>query len=157
MIRVFHNSIEVGRFDGSTMLWDVATVIKRTLGIPVGEQTYYDMATHNAISKSTVLRGALEVTMKRSTVTCGGCCREQTTTKYKICSGCRDVLYCGESCQAEPWKIHKLTCKDGGTRKRKSYTNAPLCQVHKSRKFFPEGPRDNNEYDLVCTACSCIR
>ena len=153
MIRVFHSSTVIASFDGDILLWDAAAQIKSTHGIPKGEQTYYDEA-HNAISKSMVLCGAMDVTMRRSTVTCGGCGQEQTTTKYKICSGCRDVLYCGEGYQHEHWKIHKLTCKHG-TRKRNS--DEPLCQVHKYRKVFPEGLRDNNEFDLVCSVCGYIK
>ena len=40
---------------------------------------------------------------------CCGFCGDSNSKLFK-CSGCKNVLYCGRSCQKSDWKMHKLVC-----------------------------------------------
>ncbi|KAI0676908.1 hypothetical protein C8Q78DRAFT_1086899 [Trametes maxima] len=38
--------------------------------------------------------------------------REVRVAEFKRCGGCKEVVYCGQVCQKEDWKVHKPICKD---------------------------------------------
>ena len=151
MIRVCGPSGEMARFDGREMqLWDIATKVKKEFGIPRGEQIYYHR--NDQLSKSMPVQGPIEITMVRVRVKCAGCGRNQRKRKYQACR-CRDAHYCGSGCQCEHWKYHKSDCKALQTQKTEAVQQD--CE-HDYTKVFPSGPRDNNEYDLVCKKLSLI-
>ena len=83
------------------------------------------------------IQGEMTLTLVRCPVTCSGCGRTQKKHKYKVCGGCLDVCYCSEGCQKGHWNCHKQKCM--GKK-----------HEHKYKKVYPNGMRDNNEYDLVC-------
>ena len=38
-------------------------------------------------------------------------CREQSRTDLNLCARCRQVYYCGKSCQKKHWKTHRSQCE----------------------------------------------
>ncbi|PIL36807.1 hypothetical protein GSI_00497 [Ganoderma sinense ZZ0214-1] len=38
--------------------------------------------------------------------------REVRAAEFKRCGGCKEVVYCGASCQKEDWPAHKKKCKE---------------------------------------------
>ena len=144
MIRICGLSGLMASFDESEMpLWDIATKVKQKFGIPRGEQQHYHGYTK--LSKSILVQGPIEITMVRVRVKCAGCGGKQRKRKYQACR-CHDAYYCSSACQRQHWKYHKLECKAS-----KARTNED-CE-HDYKKVYPSGPRDNNEYDLVCKKC----
>jgi len=140
MIHISGISGEITRFDVSDItLWEIATMVRHKFGIPRCEQNYY--RGDEPLSKSMKIQGEIQLTMIRCRVTCAGCGKSQKKRKYKLCGGCMDVCYCSTSCQRGHWKCHKKKC---------------VKHEHKYVKVFPNGPRDNNEYDLVCE-CGSVR
>ena len=127
------------------MLWDVAKKVKRDFGIPRGEQIYYQ--GNDQMSKSTQVQGAIDITMVRVQVSCSGCGKKQR--KYRVCGHCLDAHYCDETCQRGHWKCHKKMC-------RAVQEEQSVEHEHDYKKVFPNGPRDNNEFDLVCNICGHI-
>jgi hypothetical protein len=141
MISISGISGEITKFDVSdATLWEIATKVKRELGIPKGEQKYYRGC--ELLSKSMRIQGPVEITMIRSPVNCGGCGRARKSGEYRLCGKCLDVCYCDEICQRQNWNCHKMTCMGKKIRE--------LDHEHKYKKVYPNGQRDNNEYDLVC-------
>lgn len=43
--------------------------------------------------------------------TCSRCGVSESEKKLSKCTGCRQVQYCGKTCQAADWKGHKKSCK----------------------------------------------
>ena len=124
-------------------LWDLASKVKRELNISRGEQIYYNEG--NKVSKSTMIKGPMELTLVHTRLVCGGCGNAQMEEKFKVCGDCLDVYYCTESCHVRDWKRHRAECLKE-TKKRK----AEKTHQHQYKKRFPSGPRDNNEHDFVC-------
>ena len=136
MIRISGISGEIAKFDLSDVtLWEIATMVRRKFGIPRCEQQYYRECEQ--VAKVMQIQGGMELTMVRCPVTCSGCGKAQRKRKYKVCGGCMDACYCSEVCQKGHWNCHKKKC-------------VGKMHEHKYKKVYPNGPRDNNEYDLVC-------
>ena len=148
MIRIIGLSGTMASFSGAMQLWDIATKVKHELGIPRGEQLYYH--GYKKLSKSMLIQGPIDLTMVRVRVKCAaGCGKNQRKRKYQACGSCRDVYYCNESCQSEHWKCHKKTCQAVQKEQRVEHE-------HDYKKVFPIGPRDNNQFDLVCNVCGHV-
>ena len=147
MIRISGISSEIMEVDvGGLTVWEIATKVKRNFGIPRREQKYY--RGYTALSMSIYIQGPVELTMVRSPAICGGCGRTEKNRRYKMCSNCLDTCYCSHVCQTGHWGCHKMKCR--GKKKQK------VNHEHKYVKVFPNGPRDNNEYDLVCECGSVL-
>ena len=143
MIRISGISGEIMQTnDYEGTLWEIAKKVKREYDIPTGEQKYYH--GYEFLSKSMTIKGPMDLTMVRSNVVCGGCGRTQKKRKYKVCSHCFDTCYCSASCQKTHWNCHKQICT------RKTKATVDVTHEHRYKRVYPHGPRDNNEYDLVC-------
>ncbi|KAI0637854.1 hypothetical protein C8Q77DRAFT_1047446 [Trametes polyzona] len=55
------------------------------------------------------------VLKKCSRVGCNN--REVRVAEFKRCGGCKEAIYCGQTCQREDWKEHKPRCKELQQRK----------------------------------------
>ena len=140
MIRIFGISGEIARFDASDVtLWEMSAMVKCKLGIPRSEQKYY--RENEPLMKSMKIQGSVDLTMVRCEVNCAACGKYQKKRKYQVCGECMDASYCSERCQKEDWTLHKKSC---------------IKHEHKYKKTFPNGMRDNTEYDLVCE-CGSVR
>ena len=134
MIRISGISGELIRFDANDVtLFEIATMVRRNLGIPQSEQKYYH--GDKLLPKATKIQASVDLTMLRCQVSCEVCGDYQTKRKYQSCAKCSDIFYCSDSCQREDWQTHKKKC---------------IKHEHKYNKVFPNGMRDNHEYDLVC-------
>ena len=151
MIRVYDMSGHLLCSDTCPVkLWDMATNIKRKFGFSRGEQTFVN--GDEILSKSTTLTNAMEITLVRSDVVkCSGCGKIQRKRKLKCCGICLDAYYCNESCQKGHWKCRQNTCASGVKNKPEDVDHE-----HDYQKIFPNGPRDNNEFDLICKICGHI-
>ena len=144
MIRINGLAGEMMVIDTETIaLWDIAKQIKEDFGIPVSEQIYYNGTSQ--ISKSSHIEGPAALTMVRVGVECFHCGRK--LEKHPLCAQCLDANYCDETCQKKDWKTHRDVCK-----RMKKETDHECNYI----KVFPNGMRDNNEYDLKCTICGKI-
>ena len=121
-------------------LWDIAKRVKEDFGIPISEQIYYNGTAQ--ISKATQIDGPTALTMIRVQVECYQCGRK--LEKHPLCAQCLDASHCDEQCQREDWETHRKVCK----RMKKEPDHK-----HNYIKVFPNGMRDNNEFDLECTIC----
>ena len=55
-----------------------------------------------------------EVYKKQEVITCSGCGKKEgSSEKFKQCSQCKLVRYCGSECAKKDWKKggHKIVCK----------------------------------------------
>ena len=148
MIRVYDTSGNLLSSDTQdALLWDVTSKIKRSHGIPRGEQTY--VIGEETLSKSSTLTGPMEITLVQARIRCSGCGKAQQKRKYQTCGNCRDAYYCNKSCQSEHWKCHKKMCRAAQKEERVEHE-------HDYKRVFPNGPRDNNEFDLVCNVCGHV-
>ena len=146
MIRINGLSCEMMMIDIETVaLWDIAKQVKEDFGTPVSEQIYYNGTSQ--ISKSSQIEAQAVLTMVRVQVECYNCGRK--LDKHPLCAQCLDANYCDETCQREDWKTHRKVCK----RMKKE---EPDDHEHNYIKVFPNGMRDNNEFDLKCTICGKI-
>ena len=96
-----------------TLIFDVATAIKRVLGIRRGQQRLcLDAKPLSLLSPLPACGGnELVLTLVRSPAVCDGCRRRKRGREKRVCSGCRSVRYCSEACQRIHWPCHRPECR----------------------------------------------
>ncbi len=96
---------------GLVTVFDVATAVKRRLGIRRGEQRFASNGEALAmLSELPTSVDDLVLTLEDSA--CGDCGRtpRRGERKLRVCSSCWDARYCDEMCQARDWKHHRSEC-----------------------------------------------
>jgi len=58
-----------------------------------------------------------DVQMRSAGTLCSYCQSQGKSVSYKICSQCRNALYCSRDCQKKHWKVHKRECATLATRR----------------------------------------
>ena len=76
-----------------------------------------------------------------STEQCAACHKGESEATLQLCSGCRDVWYCGAACQRSHRKQHKAHCKKRAAEHKR---NAELA---KWRDYHPPSP------PVACPVC----
>ncbi len=102
---------------GDTMYWtlifDVATAIKRVLGIRRGQQRLcLEDEALTLLSPLPACGGnELVLTLVRSPAVCDGCRRRRRGREKRVCCRCQSARYCSEECQRNHWLIHRPECR----------------------------------------------
>ena len=96
-----------------TLILDVATAIKRVLGIRRGRQRLcLDAEPLTLLSPLPVyVTDELILTLVRCPVTCDGCRRRRCGREKRVCRRCRAARYCSEVCQRNDWPCHRKECR----------------------------------------------
>ncbi len=101
--------------DGPLSVRAVNTAIRRSIGMPRGEQELHLDGERLAPMQTLSLAGdgRLVLTLARTQIVCGGCGADEGARKYRLCSGCLDTRYCCVICQKRHWKHHRRECRRG--------------------------------------------
>ena len=96
------------------LLWNVATDIKRLLGIRRGGQRIFledeELCFQDPLPQCD--GNEIVLTLVRTTIRCDCCNRKEKKRRYKLCSNCMMARYCNLICQEIHWRSqHKLTCR----------------------------------------------
>ena len=96
-----------------TLIYDVATAIKRVLGIRRGQQRLcLDANPLSLLSPLPACGGnELVLTLVRSPAVCDGCRRRRRGREKRVCCRCQSARYCSEECQRNHWLIHRPECR----------------------------------------------
>jgi len=105
--------IELGSFVNMSQWTELRSVVTRAAFSPLFSASFFAKAGLGALKGEDDFESHMKDVEKQVTLNAPACayCRKRAEQKVLRCSRCKEISYCGESCQNADWKRHKVNCR----------------------------------------------